>query len=215
MNADARVGDDGLWHEVLVESGALHGCPALFLDRDGGVVEEFNYLHRREDVRLIAGIAGLMTRVHAVGGAIVIVTNQSGIGRGLYGWSDLAAVQDEISSKLLVEGAAFDAVFACPFHAEAAAPYQHPNHPARKPNPGMLLIAGELLGIDLARSWIIGDRARDIRAAREAGLAGGMLLGGGETTGEAKQALTLANNEFAVRSVDCLDAADRHIAWLV
>jgi D-glycero-D-manno-heptose 1,7-bisphosphate phosphatase len=214
VTGDARVGADGLWREVPAVPGAARGRPALFLDRDGIVVEDVGYLHRRGDVRLIDGIAGLIRRAHDAGAAVVVVTNQSGIGRGLYGWADLAAVQDEIVTRLMAEGAAFDAVFACPFHAEALEPYRHPDHPARKPNPGMLLMAGEALGLDLARSWIVGDRARDIGAGRLAGLAGGLLLGHGVADEEARQTSAMADQGFAVALIDRLDEVDRHIAWL-
>jgi D-glycero-D-manno-heptose 1,7-bisphosphate phosphatase len=208
--ADPRVGADGLWREVLIAPEAARGKPAVFLDRDGVIVEDVGYLGRPGDVRLVDGIAGLIDRAHAAGALVVVVTNQSGIGRGLYDWPDLAAVQDEIASRLAAEGAAVDAVFACPFHAEAREPYRHDNHPARKPNPGMLLMAGEALGLDLARSWMIGDRARDIMAAREAGLAGGLLLG----RHEADRAASLGTDKFAVGRIDRLAEARRHIAWL-
>ncbi len=214
MTTDQRIGIDGLWRDVRCPPGALNGRPALFLDRDGVIVEEVNYLHRREDVLLVDGIADLINRAKASGVAVIVVTNQAGIGRGLYGWADLAAVQEEISARLGPQGAAFDAVFACPFHAEAQPPYRHHDHPARKPNPGMLFMAAELLGIDLGSSWIVGDRATDMMAARHAGLAGGLLLGSGYAADEAATALALERDDFHARQLTSLVEADRHISWL-
>lgn len=212
--ADARVGDDGIWRDLRVEAGSLRDRPVLFLDRDGVIVEEVTYLHRPDDVRLIDGVARLITAAEQSGAGVVVVTNQSGVGRGLYGWPDLAAVEDEVARQLGDAGAAVQAVFACPFHADARPPYDAADHPARKPNPGMLLMAAELLGLDLARSWIIGDRATDILAASRAGLAGGMLLGEGYDDGEAERALALANDHFQARRIDRLDESGAHIAWL-
>ncbi|MEM7123585.1 MAG: HAD-IIIA family hydrolase [Pseudomonadota bacterium] len=212
--ADTRVCDDGIWRDLRVEAGGLRDRPVLFLDRDGVIVEEVTYLHRPGDVRLIDGVVGLITRASQAGAGVVVVTNQSGVGRGLYGWSDLAAVEDEIARQLGDDKAAVQAVFACPFHADARPPFDSADHPARKPNPGMLLMTADLLGADLARSWIIGDRATDLMAASRAGLAGGLLLGEGYDEGEAERALSLAGDQFQARRIERLDEADEHIAWL-
>ena len=146
----------------------------MFLDRDGVIVEEVHHLRRPEDVRLIRGVIDVVAAANARDLHVVIVTNQSGIGQGLFGWPDFAAVQARILSELAAGGARIDAVMACPFHPDAEPPYAHPDHPARKPNPGMLQAATAMLQIDLAGSWIVGDHARDIDAGRRAGLAGGV-----------------------------------------
>jgi D-glycero-D-manno-heptose 1,7-bisphosphate phosphatase len=104
----------------------------------------------------------------------VVVTNQSGIGRGLYGWAEFAATQERILAELRAAGARPDLVLACPYHPEGKPPYRHPDHSDRKPRPGMLLRAAEKLALDLGRSWIVGDRAVDMEAGRAAGLAGGL-----------------------------------------
>lgn len=174
--SDSFVGPDGLWVQVLRRSDAAAGGPALFLDRDGTIVEEIGHLRRPQDVRLIAGAAALIAAANRAGTPVVVVSNQSGIGRRLFGWDDFQAVQQRMAELLAAEGAAIDAVIACPYHSEAAAPWQHPDHPARKPNPGMLLHAARLLPISLGNSWIVGDRASDLAAGRNAGLRGGLLL---------------------------------------
>lgn len=160
--------------------------PALFLDRDGTIVEEVGHLRRPEDVRLIPGAAEVIARANARQIPVIVVTNQSGIGRGLFGWADLVAVENRIESELAARGARIDAVLACPFHRDGRPPYRHPDHPARKPNAGLLLHAQSAFAVDLAVSWIIGDRAGDIGAGRAAGLAGGMHMatGCGRDAGE-------------------------------
>jgi D-glycero-D-manno-heptose 1,7-bisphosphate phosphatase len=117
-------------------------------------------------------------------------------------------VQARIIAELAAAGATFDAVYACPHHAEGQPPYNHPDHPARKPNPGMLLRAVEALVLDAETSWIVGDRASDLEAGRAAGLAGGLhvLTGYGERSAERKAALALADGRF--RAVGGASIAD-------
>lgn len=125
---------------------------------------------------------------------MIVVTNQAGIGRGLFDWADLVAVEAHIEMELAARGARLDAVLASPFHSEGRPPYRDPDHPGRKPNPGMLLRAAALFAIDLEISWIIGDRASDIAAGRAAGLAGGIHVatGWGCAPGERESALSCA-----------------------
>jgi D-glycero-D-manno-heptose 1,7-bisphosphate phosphatase len=150
--------------------------PALFLDRDGVLVEEVNYLKRVEDVRLVPGAAEVVHRANRQGLPVVVVTNQGGIGLGYFDWATLVAVQAQMQIQLAEQGAHLDAVLACPYHEEASEPYRHDSHPARKPSPGMLLKAAELLPIDLTQSWIVGDRTTDLVAGRNGGLPGGILV---------------------------------------
>lgn len=192
------VSGDGTWQQLLrppSRSGPQSvRVPALFLDRDGVIVEEVNYLCRPDDVRLIPGAADTIAAANRAEVRVIIVSNQSGIGRGRFTWHDFEAVQDHMLALLAQAGAAVDAVFACPFHSVAISPWCHPDHPARKPNPGMLLAAGEQLDVDLPRSWIIGDRAGDIAAGKNAGLAGGLHVttGWGSEAGETEAARALA-----------------------
>jgi D-glycero-D-manno-heptose 1,7-bisphosphate phosphatase len=195
------VGSDHVWCEVLRPGTAarLRGRPALFLDRDGVLVEEVGYLHRPEDVRIIPGTARAVALANRRGLAVVVVTNQAGVGRGLYGWLDFAATQVRIQRELAAAGAVLDMVLACPFHGEARPPYRHPAHPDRKPRPGMLRRAGQTLALDLGASWIAGDRASDLAAGRAAGLAGGLHLDSGQGEAERAGSLDLAGPDFAVR----------------
>lgn len=172
----ARIGDDGVWLQVLRTSRTAPPRPALFLDRDGVIVEDVGHLSRAEDVRPIPGAGDVIAAANRRAIPVVVVTNQSGIGRGLFGWREFIDVQGRILDGLAAVGAWVDAVLACPHHPGANPPYDHPDHPARKPNPGMLLRAADLMPLDLARSWIVGDRARDIAAGRKAGIEGALYV---------------------------------------
>ncbi len=189
-----HVEADGLWRVVHgAPAAALR--PALFLDRDGTVIEEVAYLSRPEDVRLIPEAAALIRRANALGVAVVVVTNQGGIGRGYLGWEDYAAVEAAVAEALADAGARIDALYAAP-HAPSPAGIHAT--PYRKPAPGMLLRATEDLGLDLAASWIAGDCATDIEAGRRAGLAGGWLVPTGYGARDAGAARRHAHDSFSV-----------------
>lgn len=143
--------------------------PAVFLDRDGTLNVEVDYLHRVEDVALIPGAAAAVADLNRRGIPVVVVTNQSGIGKGKFTWVQYGAVMGRIDDLLKAEGARIDAAYVAPHHPEGKGPYQHPDHPDRKPNPGMLLRASEEHGVDLSRSWMIGDKRIDLEAGRNAG----------------------------------------------
>jgi D-glycero-D-manno-heptose 1,7-bisphosphate phosphatase len=189
---------DGVWCEV--SASCSQGGPALFLDRDGVVVEEVDYLHRSEDISICAGAAAVISAANANAIPVVLVTNQSGIGRGYYGWAEFRAVQEAIQSAIAQEVAHFDAVYACPHHRDGQGAFAHPDHPARKPNPGMLQRAAAALDIDMARSWLVGDRVGDIEAARRAGLAGALHVLTGYGQAERAAAMALSGPRFDVRS---------------
>ena len=144
------VDETGLWCEILGTDYA--GRPAIFLDRDGVVVEDVDYLARASDLHMIAGSAAAVARCNRLGIPVILVSNQSGIGRGFYGWSDFAAVQAALSATLAEVGAHFDAVMACAYHADAQGEYRVADHPWRKPNPGMLREAGNRMHLDLSNS---------------------------------------------------------------
>lgn len=151
---------------------------AVFLDRDGTLNEEIGYLHRPEDVVLIPGAARAIARLNALGIPVIVVTNQAGIGRGKYGWEAFHAVTERIGQLLQAEHAHMDGIYAAPHHAQGLGEYGHPDHPDRKPNPGMLLRAAAEHGLDLARSWMIGDKEVDLLAGRNAGCRTALVLTG-------------------------------------
>jgi D-glycero-D-manno-heptose 1,7-bisphosphate phosphatase len=172
----ALVGN-GCWAEFRAQRGeGLRPC--LFLDRDGVVIVDKHHLADPNGVELIPPTVRAISKARTLGWFVGLVTNQSGIGRGLFTWQEFAAVQARIDTLLGSEGIALDFICACPFHEEARPPYDHPDHPWRKPNPGMLAHAIEILGIDPARSTMVGDRASDIEAGRAAGVTNLVLLEG-------------------------------------
>lgn len=190
----AWIDEEGVWVQALRRPEESTRRAGLFLDRDGVVVDEVGHLCRVEDVRLVPGSADVIAAANGLGVPVVMVSNQSGIGRGLFGWDAFVDVQFRILEELAEDGAFVDAVLACPHHPEGKPPYDDPNHPCRKPSPGMILKAAHALPLDLAGSWIIGDRALDIAAGRNAGLAGGLHVstGCGRQPGERDAALALA-----------------------
>lgn len=173
----------GCWREVA--EGARRGGPAVFLDRDGVLIADTGYPGRAEEVRVLPGAAAAVARLNAAGRAVVLVTNQSGVARGYYGWDGFAAVQAVIARELAEAGARLDAVLACAFHGEGRGPLAVEGHPWRKPGPGMVLDAAAALDLELQRSWIVGDQASDLEAGRAAGLAGGVLVAGEDAVARA------------------------------
>ena len=144
--------------------------PALFLDRDGVINVDTGYLHRIADCRFVEGVFGLVAAFAVRGYAIVVATNQAGIGRGYYGEAEFAELMGWMREEFARQGGRIDAVYHCPDHpTEGIGPYRRDN-PWRKPGPGMLLQAGIDLGLDLAASLIIGDKESDMAAGRAAGL---------------------------------------------
>lgn len=210
----AFIDADGVWTQIMSMPGP--GRAALFLDRDGVLIEEGHYLCRADDVRLIPGAAGVISAANGLGVPVVIVTNQGGIGRGFYGWDDFAAVQERMLDELAAAGARVDGVYASPFHPEGVAPYDQADHPARKPNPGMMLMAADRLELDLARSWIIGDHASDLKAAKRAGLAGGLhvMTGHGAHDGEREAAMALSDKGFRALAAESIADAPAMVPLL-
>lgn len=151
----------------------MNGRGAVFFDRDGVLNVDKGYVHRIEDFEWMPGAPEAVARAKAEGKLAIVVTNQSGIGRGYYTEADMhrlhAWMNDDLERRT---GARFDAIYFCPFHPEAALPqYRHPNHPDRKPNPGMLLRAMADFGLDPGRCVMVGDQSSDREAALAAGLA--------------------------------------------
>jgi len=151
--------------------------PALFLDRDGIIIRDTGFPSEPAEVALVAGATTLIKAANSACVPVLAVTNQSGIDRGLLGWDDFAAVEARIADLLTAEGVATDATAACPFHPDHTAGYDKSHAQWRKPAPGMITTLADRLNIDLPGSWLIGDRLRDVEAARNAGLAGGILAG--------------------------------------
>jgi D-glycero-D-manno-heptose 1,7-bisphosphate phosphatase len=165
----------GLWADVRGAMPARAG-PILFVDRDGVLIEDRGYVGSAAQTRLYPDAAAAVAAARALGLRVAVVTNQSGIARGLYDWDGFAAVQEAIDAALAQAGTAVDAVFACAYLGEGQAPYAIADHFWRKPNPGMILEGLRRLNGIAVRSVMVGDRPRDIAAARAAGLGTAMLI---------------------------------------
>lgn len=151
-----------------VSSSTPGGCPAVFLDRDGTLMEEVGYCSRISDVRVFPGATEVLRKLRQAGFLLVLVSNQSGIGRGLFSWTEHRAVQQEFERQIDV---AFDGVYVCP-----DAPNQESN--CRKPATGMIEQAARELRIDLTRSFFIGDKASDLQCGRASGVTPVLVLTG-------------------------------------
>lgn len=153
---------------------------AVLFDRDGVLNVDTGYLHRPEDWVWIEGAPEAVAAVKARGDKAIVVTNQSGIARGLYDEAALRRLHAWVDADLERRaGVRFDAFYHCPYLPDApVAAYAHPDHPDRKPNPGMLLRAIADHGLDPARCLMIGDRRSDLRAAAAAGVPARLYAGG-------------------------------------
>jgi len=151
------------------------GRRALLLDRDGTIIRDAHYLRDPAQVALLPGAAAALARFQAAGWALVVITNQSGIARGLLTEAEYAGVQAALDDLLRAEGVTLDATFHCPHHPDFTGLCA-----CRKPEPLLYERARDTLGLDVARSVLVGDKWRDIAAAARFG-ARGVLVPGPDT----------------------------------
>jgi len=151
--------------------------PALFLDRDGVINVEKNYVHRIEDFEFMEGIFPLCHAATKLGFRIVVITNQAGIGRGYYSEDDFQHLTRWMLEQFARQGIPIARVYHCPFHPTAGIGEYRRESFDRKPNPGMILRAAEELNLDLGRSILIGDKASDVEAGMKAGVKKNILVG--------------------------------------
>lgn len=144
-------------------------CAAVFLDRDGVLIEDTGLRARAAAMRLLPGVPEALRRLREAGYKLVVVTNQPVIARGLASEDDVRQVHAEIQRRLVWLGASVDAWHCCPHHPNANVPRYRVDCDCRKPAPGMLLAAAREQGIDLGRSFMVGDRLTDIAAGAAAG----------------------------------------------
>jgi D-glycero-D-manno-heptose 1,7-bisphosphate phosphatase len=143
------------------------------LDRDGTIVDDPGYLHKPEQVKLLPGAAEAIRRLNTAGYLVVVVTNQSGIARGLYTVADYRAVEKRLGEVLAAQGARIDESYFCPHHPQAPEPCA-----CRKPRTKLFLDAQTALGIDFKNSWWVGDRLSDVQPARALGGKGILVATG-------------------------------------
>ena len=154
--------------------------PAIIFDRDGVLNVDHGYVGDMARFEWTRGALRAVRRVNDAGVLAIVATNQSGVARGYFDVAAVDRLHGAMQADLAAEGARIDAFYVCPFLADAAvAAFAHPDHPDRKPNPGMILRAVADWSIDPARALMIGDKDSDIQAALRAGIRG-MLFSGGD-----------------------------------
>lgn len=152
---------------------------AILLDRDGTINHDEGYTFDPDTLAFTPDAPAAIRAINQAGALAIVVTNQSGIGRGYFTEAQMHAFHRRLSEALAAFGARIDAFYFCPFHPQAALEaYRHPDHPDRKPNPGMLLRAIADHALDPRRTVMIGDQPTDMAAAAAAGLAGEAYRGG-------------------------------------
>lgn len=170
---------------------------AAFLDRDGVINIDHGYVVRREDFSFVPGALAGARRLHELGFAVVVVTNQSGIGRGLYSVEAFRQLTDWMKAQFEAAGAPLAGVYYCPHHPTEATGAFRRACDCRKPAPGMLHAAARDLGLDLGASVLFGDKESDLLAARAAGVPERVLLGtDGSATPAAPASIGLATGVF-------------------
>ena len=149
--------------------------PALFLDRDGVINVDHGYVFKQEDFEFVPGIFELCRVARGRGYAVLVVTNQAGIGRGFYTEQDFHALTAWMCEVFAREGAAIDKVYFCPTHPVHGLGAYKVDSPMRKPGPGMILQAADEYGLDLARCVLVGDKESDLQAGVAAGVGCSVL----------------------------------------
>jgi histidinol-phosphate phosphatase family protein len=145
--------------------------PGILLDRDGTIIVDHGYVGTVDRVEFIDGAAAAIARFNAAGIPVAVVTNQAGVARGLYGLDDVRKVHEHLAGRLAEHGAHIDLFTFCPYHPDGVVEAFARTSEDRKPAPGMARAAAAALNLDLAASWVVGDRPEDLGLARAVGAA--------------------------------------------
>ena len=162
--------------DVPVISATLR--PAVFLDRDGTINEQMGYINHISRFQMLPGVAAAIRRLNEARIPVVVVTNQSGLARGYFPAELLTAVHEKMTALLAEQGAHVDGIYVCPHHPEAKREEYRVNCDCRKPKTGLLLRAAAEMGLDLARSFVVGDRWSDLKTAKACGALPVLVLTG-------------------------------------
>jgi D-glycero-D-manno-heptose 1,7-bisphosphate phosphatase len=152
------------------------GVPALFLDRDGVINVDHGHVHRFDQIEFIHGIFELCLTAQELGYLLIVVTNQAGIGRGIFTEDDFHVLMAWMKEQFAARNIAITDVFFCPDHPEHGLGAYRRHSPMRKPNPGMLLAAARNYCLDMPKSVLVGDKLSDIQAGTKAGVGHNVLL---------------------------------------
>jgi histidinol-phosphate phosphatase family protein len=165
--------------ESMPTSSRSSGRPGVLLDRDGTIIVDHGYVGAVDRVDFIDGAADAIASFNRAGLPVVVVTNQAGVARGLYGLDDVGRVHRYIAEQLARHGAHVDLFLYCPYHPAGVVEAFARTSEDRKPRPGMAKAAEARLNLDLAASWVVGDRPEDIGLAEAVG-ASAIYVGSGE-----------------------------------
>ncbi|EOL9004158.1 D-glycero-beta-D-manno-heptose 1,7-bisphosphate 7-phosphatase [Cronobacter turicensis] len=172
--------------------------PAIFLDRDGTINIDHGYVSEIDRFEFIDGVIDAMRELKAMGFALVLVTNQSGIARGKFTEAQFEQLTEWMDWSLADRDVDFDGIYYCPHHPEAAVEEFRQNCDCRKPQPGMLLSARDFLHIDMDASYMVGDKLEDMQAGAAAGVGTKVLVRTGKpVTPEAEAAADWVLNSLA------------------
>jgi D-glycero-D-manno-heptose 1,7-bisphosphate phosphatase len=152
---------------------------AAFIDRDGVINEEHNYVHRIEDFVLLPGVIDGLILLRNDGYRLIMVTNQAGIARGYYTQAAMELLHAHLNAELAKRGVTFDAIYFCPHHPQGTVADLAIECNCRKPAPGMLLQAAKDFNLDLAASVLIGDKLSDVMAGKRAGIGRTVIVESG------------------------------------
>jgi D-glycero-D-manno-heptose 1,7-bisphosphate phosphatase len=177
---------------------------AAFIDRDGVINEERGYVYRIADFEFIRGSVEALRRLRAAGYLLVVITNQSGIGRGLYSEADFHALTAFMRERLADAGVTLDGVQYCPHLPDAEVAQYRLDCECRKPRAGMLLAAAGLLDIDTSQSILVGDRKADVEAGRAAGVGRCFLVRSGKPISDSDMTVADGVYEDLAQCVDGL-----------
>jgi D-glycero-D-manno-heptose 1,7-bisphosphate phosphatase len=151
----------------------------VFLDRDDTLIRDKGYLNDPEQVEILPGAADAVRALNQAGIPVIIITNQSGIARGLLDEDTLKAIHARLLADLSAQAARIDAIYYCPHHPEGTWEEYRVSCSCRKPEPGLLLMAADTFGLDLRRCYMVGDKSIDIETIHRVG-GKGILLGRGK-----------------------------------
>lgn len=154
--------------------------PAIFLDRDGTLNVDHGYIHEIDDFQFIEGVIDALCELKVMGFALVLVTNQSGIARGIFSEQQFMRLTEWMDWSLADRGAHLDGIFYCPHYPQAANVAYRQQCSCRKPQPGMLLSAQKQLNVNIATSYMVGDKVEDMLAGEAAGVSKKVLVRSGK-----------------------------------
>ena len=169
----------------MVAEGRLR--PAVFIDRDGVINEERNYVHQISEFAFLPGAIEGLKKLQDLGYALVVVTNQAGIAKGFYTEADFERLTNHMLQKLLKDGVKISGVYHCPHHPNGVVTKFTVFCECRKPRPGMLLRAANDLGVLMEKSILVGDKISDIEAGFAAGITTNILVESGHEIEEASK----------------------------